>query len=336
MKSLQPPRAYPVNPDMMQSPSFTLGVSPLSETAAYDRFLRLLIQRHPRRASDLIQQALPDLCTMTLDAKLQQIDRLKSWLDGFRPLPSDLVAELKALYDVKFTYNSNAIEGNTLTQSETELVLNSGITIGGKTLHEHLEVVGHKEAIDYIETLAQTETAIGEWEIKQIHNLILRLISPAEAGRYRQLDVQAAGTEYRYPPHYLLTDLMQEFSEWLNSSEASAMHPVVYAATAHLRFVSIHPFRDGNGRTGRLLMNLLLLQAGYPIVIISNQVRKDYIDAIVAQQTHADVTPFLNLIIDSAQTALVDTLQILATAGSSRGRGLTFYTEMLNVLADHL
>jgi Fic family protein len=304
--------------------------------SSYDRFLQALIQRHPQRAIDLIQQALPSLSTMPLAARLQQIDQLKTWLDSFRPLPPILVSELKKLYDVKFTYNSNAIEGNTLTQSETELVLKTGITIGGKTLNEHLEVIGHKDAIDYIETLTQAETTVGEWEIKQIHNLILRSVSPEEAGRYRQLDVQAAGTEYRYPPHYLLTDLMQDLSEWLNSPTAKALHPLIYAAEAHLRFVAIHPFRDSNGRTGRLLMNLLLLQAGYPIVIISNQVRKDYIDTVVAaQQQTADLNPFLELIIDSTQTAFVDTLQIVATASSSRGQGLPFYTEMLMFLQQH-
>ncbi|MCU0569971.1 MAG: Fic family protein [Oculatellaceae cyanobacterium Prado106] len=309
-------------------------ISPCSEAAAqaYDRFLTLLIQRHPQRAIDLIQQALPNLAAMSLPLKLQQIDRLKFWLDAFRPLPPVLVAELKKLYDVKFTYNSNAIEGNTLTQSETELVLNTGITIGGKTLSEHLEVVGHKEAIDYIETLAQSEAQVGEWEIKQIHSLILRAIAPEEAGRYRQLDVQAAGTGYRYPPHYLLTDLMQEFGQWLNSAEAKALHPLVYAAEAHLRFVAIHPFRDGNGRTGRLLMNLLLLRSGYPIVIIANQVRKAYIDAIVVNQQNSSADFFLDLILDSAQVSLIETLQIVVTASSSRGQGLPFYEDILAFL----
>lgn len=113
---------------------------------------------------------------------------------------------------------------------------------------------------------------------------ILRSIDPQEAGRYRQLDFKAAGSEYLYPAHYLLTDLMGEFILWLNSAEAKTLHPLEYAAQAHFRFVSIHPFRDGNGRTGRLLMNLILLRAGYLIVVISNQVRKAYIDAIIDAQ----------------------------------------------------
>ncbi|WP_337906906.1 Fic family protein [Iningainema tapete] len=279
-----------------------------------------------------IQNRLSLLPQMTFKDKFQQVDRLKVWLDSFRQLPPTVVAELKKLYDVRFTYNSNAIKGNTLTQSETALVLETGITIGGKTLREHLEVIGHKDAIDYIEQ-AQQSTAIVQGEIKQIHNLILRAIAPEEAGRYRQLDV-TAGTEYVYPPHYLLNDLMTEFVTWLNSSQATVGHPLEFAAEAHLRFVSIHPFRDGNGRTGRLLMNLLLLRAGYPIVVISNQVRKAYIDAIVEAQQHSDRSPIITLVLDAAQQSLIEMLQILSTAKESRGRGLPFYEEMLDFLGE--
>ncbi len=312
-------------------------VTPYANTSAlapsacqyYDDFMQALIRLHPQGIVAVIDGVLIS-STMDLQA-IQQVDKLKGWLDSFRPFSPIVVAELKKLYDVQLTYNSNAIEGNTLTQRETALVLESGITIGGKTLREHLEVIGHKDAIDYIETLAQPETEVGEWEIKQIHNLILQAIAPEEAGRYRQLDVKAAGTGYVYPPHYLLNELMQEFTAWLKAA-SKTMHPLEYAAEAHLRFVSIHPFRDGNGRTGRLLMNLLLLQAGYPIVVISNQVRKAYIDAIVDAQQEGESGQLLNLVVDSAQSSLIETLQILATASDSRGRGLTFYQEMLEFL----
>ncbi len=180
---------------------------------------------------------------MPANAPLQRIDQLKTWVDAFRPLPAAVVNELRQRYQVRFTYHSNALEGNTLTQSETELVLTRGITVGGKTLQEHLEVIGHGDAIAYIETLAQQGTLLGERDIGQIHNLILRRISPETAGRYRRLDVQAAGTDHVYPPHYLLSELMAGFVTWLNSSQAQALHPVLYAAEAHYRFVSIHPFQ---------------------------------------------------------------------------------------------
>lgn len=316
-------------------PSFLANQSAIAHQA-YDDLMTILVQLYPKRLDEILHQHLAFSSAMNLSEKLQHIDTLKSWLDSFRPLPPTVVAELKKLYEVRFTYHSNAIEGNTLTQRETELVLETGITIGGKTLREHLEVIGHRDAIDYIETLMQSDALIGEWEIKQIHNLILRRIAPDEAGRYRQLDVKAAGTEYFYPPHYLLKDLMPEFIQWLNSTNAKSLHPLEYAAQAHLRFVSIHPFRDGNGRTGRLLMNLLLLQSGYPIVVIYNQVRAAYIDAIaLAQQQNGSIDPLLDLIFNAAQESLIETLQILATAVDSRGRGLPFYENMLAVLQQY-
>ena len=270
---------------------------------------------------------------MSPQPKLEKIKKLKSWLDGFRPFEPEIISELKKLYDVQFTYNSNAIEGNTLTQSETELVLTKGITIGGKTLDEHLEAIGHKEAIDYIEDLAQRETEISQWEIKQIHNLILRKINPEEAGSYRTLDVMAAGTHYRYPPHYQLTQLMGDFVSWLNSESALSLHPIEYATIAHYRFVSIHPFRDGNGRTGRLLMNLLLIRSGYPIVVINNQIRNDYINALAyGQQNQDDLSQLYDLVFDATIASLVEVLRLVVTAKSSREKGQAFYQEIMDFL----
>ena len=263
---------------------------------------------------------------------LQTIQQLKTWLDAFRPLPPVVVSELRQRYRVRFTYHSNALEGNTLTQSETELVLTTGITIGGKTLQEHLEAVGHADAIAYIEALAQQSMPLGEWEIRQIHSLILRKIDPEEAGRYRTLDVQAAGTGYVYPLHYLLSELTTEFVTWLNSAEAQRLHPVRYAAEAHHRFVTLHPFRDGNGRTGRLWMNLLLLRAGYPIAIISNENRQRYIEALIQGQQSDHWEPLYTLIMDATQTALVEVLGVLATAGEIENKELPFYGEMLEFL----
>jgi Fic family protein len=303
-----------------------------SSSQCYDKFIQQIIvlsQQENFSLTALINRYL----MINYQLKLEQIDKLKNWLDGFRPFKPMIVTELKKLYDVRFTYNSNAIEGNTLTQSETELVLTKGITVGGKTLDEHLEVIGHKEAIDYIEGLAQKDTEIKEWEIKQIHNLILRKINPNEAGSYRTLDVMAAGTNYRYPPHYLLSQLMRDFVIWLNSEAALKLHPVEYATMAHYRFVSIHPFRDGNGRTARLLMNLLLIRAGYPIVVIHNQIRNDYINALAyGQQNQDDLEPLFELVCDAALTSLVETLRLLVTASSSREKEHNFYQEITDFI----
>ncbi|MBD2580565.1 Fic family protein [Oscillatoria sp. FACHB-1406] len=304
----------------------------LSSSHLYEQFLRRLMDLS-QQANFSLSAAIEDYLTMNYRLKLERLDRLKAWLDEFRPFEPKLVAELKNLYDVRFTYNSNAIEGNTLTQSETELVLTKGITVGGKTLDEHLEAIGHKEAIDYIEHLAQQNTKINEWEIKQIHNLILRKITPEEAGSYRTLDVMAAGTNYRYPPHYLLSQLMGDFASWLNSEAALSLHPVEYASLAHYRFVSIHPFRDGNGRTARLLMNLLLIRAGYPIVVIDNQVRNDYINALAyGQQNQDDLSQLYDLVFEAAIASLVEVLRVLVTARSSRGKGQAFYQEITDFL----
>lgn len=302
----------------------------------YDTLLAQLVEHSKLRVVTVLEQMTLHRGNMALAEQLAQIDRMKIWLDSFRPLSASILRELKQRYDVRFTYQSNAIEGNTLSQSETELVLSKGITIGGKTLVEHLEVIAHVEAIDYIETLSKAEVPIGEWEIRQIHNLVMRKISPTEAGRYRQLDVKAAGTDYLYPPHYLLTGLMEEFVQWMKVAQLET-HPVQYASEAHYRFVSIHPFADGNGRTGRLLMNLLLLRAGFPIVSISNEQRELYIDAIAtAQQSQDDLTLLFALICETAIASLIETLSVIASATDSRGKGQAFYQEVVDFLADQV
>ena len=303
------------------------------EKNLYDKFLEKLIEQHTHQREFDLDCLIKRYFSMSSVSKFEQIDRLKGWLDSFRPLSPVIVEELKKLYDVQFTYNSNAIEGNTLTQSETELVLSKGITVGGKTLIEHLEVIGHKDAIDYVESLSQQKQELGEWEIKQIHNLILRKIAPQEAGKYRQLDVKAAGTNYLYPAHYLISQLMNDFINWLNSATAKNLHPAEYATVAHYRFVSIHPFRDGNGRTGRLLMNLLLLRAGYPIVIISNQQQNNYINAIAyGQNNNDDVSQLVDLVLAATKSSLIETLRLVVTAADSRGKGKPFYQEMMAIL----
>ncbi len=270
---------------------------------------------------------------MTLQQKLNNIDKLKGWLDSFRPLEPSMVQEMKKIYDVTFTYNSNAIEGNTLTQSETELVLEKGITIGGKSLKEHLEVIGHKDAIDYIEELAKTDFVCSEREVKDIHTNLMIKIEKKEAGKYRNLDVRAAGTNHVYPAHYKVKDLMENFISWLNSDEAKALHPVNYATQAHFKLASIHPFKDGNGRTARLLMNLILLKHGYPIAVITNNKRKEYIDSLVHAQDHSDdISRFLEIVAYIVKDSLVDYLSIVSTMSVDKNRELPFYSEMQAVI----
>ncbi|HSK74438.1 MAG TPA: Fic family protein [Pyrinomonadaceae bacterium] len=310
-----------------------IDVKTVEPTAKYDEFMSVIIKRRDPNISVFIETVLPKNPYMNTSEILEQLDKLKDWLDSFRPFPPAVLDEMKKYYDVNFTYHSNAIEGNTLTKSETQLVLEKGITIGGKSVVEHLEVIGHKEAIDHIEELARQETVIGEREIKDIHNIIMRAIMPEEAGRYRRIDVRASGTDHVYPPHFRLLDLMQEFIAWLQAGETKNLHPIVLATEAHYRLVSIHPFRDGNGRTARLLLNLLLIRCGYPLAVITNERRKDYIDALVyAQNKTDDTTDLINLVAEASRESMIDYLRILSTAGESKGKGLPFYDEMLEFL----
>ncbi len=152
----------------------------------YDSLLRRLKARPNLRIGLVLADMLPLECSMNTAEQLAQIDRLKAWLDSFRPLPADVLLELKQRYDVRLTYTSNAIEGNTLTQSETELVLAKGITVGGKTLAEHLEVIGHKEAIDYIETLSKAETLLANGRFDRSIVLLLERLH-----RLRQGDIDS-------------------------------------------------------------------------------------------------------------------------------------------------
>lgn len=297
----------------------------------YSEFIDALIQHNIQDVADVIYKILGN--RESIEDKMRRVDQLKSWLDSFRPLSADVVAELKKQYDVKFTYNSNAIEGNTLTQSETELVLEKGITVGGKTLVEHLEAVGHKEAIDYIEYLAKKNSAIGEREVNDIHHLVMKGVEAGDAGQYRKLDVRASGTGHIYPPHYRVKELMSQFIEWLSSDEAKALHPVKLATESHYKFVSIHPYKDGNGRTARLLMNLIMLRHAYPVTVISNEKRSEYIESLVyAQSNQNNVEKLYELVLDCAEESLVDYLRVASTADGSANNGVDFYIKMNNFL----
>jgi Fic family protein len=252
---------------------------------------------------------------------LPHLDRLKAYLDSFRPLPPSVVAELKSRFDVRFTFNSNAIEGNTLTQSETAMILESGITIAGHPMKEHLEAIGHAQAIDYLETLAAAP--ISDREIRELHSLILRSIDLRNAGTYRSIDVRASGTDYQYPSHFQVRELMTEFDHWLQAE--SALHPIRRAAEAHLRLVAIHPFIDGNGRTARLLMNLLLMRAGYSIAIIPNTQREAYIDSLVAAQTCDSPEMFCRMVAIAVQDTLIESIAVASTALDCGVSGAAFF-----------
>lgn len=229
-----------------------------------------------------------------LDSLLAQIDGLKTRLDAARPLTSE---QLQQALDIEYTYESNRIEGNTLTLRETDLVVNKGLTVGGKSMREHLEAINHYEAILYIRELATHGATLDEREVRHIHALVLRGIDRNNAGCYRSLPVMIAGSRHVPPQPWAVPKLMEDYGLWL-SGESLKLHPVVRAAEAHERLVTIHPFIDGNGRTSRLVMNLILLASGYAIANIPGDTdsRRAYYDALEKANLEADKTDFLTLI----------------------------------------
>jgi len=236
-----------------------------------------------------------------------KIDALQQKLNSFRPLPKNT---LKSLYEqlvLEWTYNSNAIEGNTLTLKETKVVL-EGITIGGKTMREHFEAINHKEAIDYVEAIVSNDEPFSEHVIKSIHQLILKDIDNENAGMYRKENVLIAGEEHTPPEHILVTEQMTDLVKNHNNFKG---HPLERAARLHIDFVKIHPFVDGNGRTARLLMNLDLMKAGLQPVVIKATERLAYYEALDKAHTLNQMNDFIALVADAEQEALNKVLALV-------------------------
>ncbi len=246
---------------------------------------------------------------MNAIARFAEIDRLRSQLDCLRPLPEHTVRTLHEQQVLEWTYHSNAIEGNTLTLKETKVVL-EGITIGGKPLREHFEVINHKEAIDYVEAIVQNQEALSEWQIKSIHHLVLKNIDNRNAGQYRQENVVIAGAEHLPPDYIKVPEAMAGLMDWYQK-RTSLMHPVECAARLHVDFVGIHPFVDGNGRTSRLLMNFELIRQGYLPVIIPVENRLVYYEALDTAHTRGDYSRFIELVASLEQAALERYLRIV-------------------------
>ncbi|RLC67037.1 MAG: Fic family protein [Chloroflexi bacterium] len=234
---------------------------------------------------------------------LERISAKKAQLDAAQPLSPSVVNRLHEQLDVEWTYHSNAIEGNTLTLRETQLVLQHGLTVNGKPLREHLEAINHQHAIHFVEKLAHQDEPVTEHTIRSIHALVLRTIDDEAAGSYRRVQVYITGSEYKPPEPIVVPGAMGDLNAWLNSHEAGALHPVERAAVAHFRLVHIHPFTDGNGRTARLLMNLLLMRAGYPPAVIRVEDRLAYYDALDTAH-EGNVEPLVTLVAEAVERSL--------------------------------
>ncbi len=210
---------------------------------------------------------------------LQKIDEKKARLDSYRLFPSHVVHSIKESLSIEWTYNSNSIEGNTLTLQETKMVIEDGLTVSGKSLREYFETVNHHDAIAHVESLVTPDYVLRERDILDVHELVLDRIDKDFSGRIRNAGVRISGANFVPPNARIIPELFEELIHWVNN-EAPNMHMVVKAALFHHRFVWIHPFFDGNGRTVRLVYNLLLMKAGFPPAIILTVDRKRYYTAL--------------------------------------------------------
>lgn len=244
---------------------------------------------------------------------LNEVDVLKEQLSTLRPLPEEALKKIQDALDIEYTYESNRIEGNTLTLQETALVVNEGVTISGKSMREHLEAINHTEAINYIKDIAKQDIEISERTIKEIHALILHGIDRENAGRYRTVPIMISGSTHMPPQPYLIEKQMEDFMLRFRQMEEEKVHPVLVAAYLHDELVRIHPFIDGNGRTSRLLMNLYLLRNGYVIIILkgSNDAKVNYYKALEKSHTEHLVEDFQQLVVEAEITALQKYLSIM-------------------------
>ena len=238
------------------------------------------------------------------------IERGKSELDRLRPLSTAALAQLQRHYDVELTYTSNAIEGNTLTLRETAEVIEHGITVGGKSLRDHLEAVDHYQALLWMRRTAATTTPLGEDVVIELHRRIVARSQSEIAGQYSELPRRIAGSPVIFPNPAKIPQLMQEFGGWLTTAP---LDPET-AFAAHFRLTAIHPFGDGNGRTARLLMNLLLIRGGYPPIAVRPEDRKAYLNALERGSLAEDLAPFQLLMHERLEATLVDYLSAVREA----------------------
>jgi len=237
----------------------------------------------------------------------------KRHLDQYRPLPPELVHNLEQWFLVELTYTSNAIEGNTLTRQETAVVVEKGLTVSGKSLVEHLEATNHAKALRGIMQLVSAKTAdMRERNILDIHNTILRGLDDANAGHYRSVPVRLSGSMVVLPNPRKIPELMESFVQFI--SRAKEMHPVELAAEAHYQLVTIHPFVDGNGRTARLLMNLILMQNGFPPALIRKRDRLRYIQSLEKAQLGGNKETYFKLIAEAVSRSFAIYLKALTDA----------------------
>lgn len=237
----------------------------------------------------------------------QLLDLYKATIDGRRPFEGEMLKQLKDYYRIGLTWSSNALEGNTLTESETKVLLEDGLTVGGKPLRYTFEAIGHAKAYDFMFTLLGKRT-INEEHILTMHRMFYESIESECAGKYRDMDVFISGSKYPVTkPDHILTE-MAELFQWIEAVREK-LHPVIFAAQLHKRFVFIHPFKDGNGRIARLIMNTALIQDGYLLVVIPPILRHEYVQLL--EKAHKDDKPFEEFIAERVMESHKEIMRLL-------------------------
>lgn len=259
------------------------------------------------------QQALEaPVLTPSLEEQLSRIDSLHHKWNNKRPFDGTALKKMREHFHISYTYESNKIEGNTLTLQDTYFVVSEGMTISGKSLNEHLEAINHADAIGFVESIMDKNEDLTSRSLNEIHSLVLRGIDADNAGRYRSLPVRISGSTHVPPQPYLLDKYMEDYFKFYKRQK-DLMHPVILAAEMHERLVTIHPYIDGNGRTSRLVMNLILLRHGYTIANLKgdNESRMRYYRSLNAVQEEHDSTEFYHLILDAVEQSLMEHLDMV-------------------------
>lgn len=254
---------------------------------------------------------LPKLST-EVEQKLAVIDELQARWKVTKPLSGIQLQKMEEYFNTKYTFESNRIEGNTLTFQETYLVVAEGLTIGGRSMVEHLEAVNHTEAIAWLKEMVNGNEDVTRRNVLDIHRLILKSIDTNNAGAYRSVPVMIGGSEHKPPQPYMLEKLMEDYFIHYQQQKR-VLHPVILAAEMHERLVSIHPFIDGNGRTSRLLMNFILLKNGYTVTSLKGDYdsRMAYYAALENVQVNNNPEPFYHLILDKVKDSLEEHLAMV-------------------------
>jgi Fic family protein len=283
-----------------------------------------LLKEYPQMAQEILHVVEERVSYLTSDQKfnvitlspnlnnlLKAIDTLKVQWKICKPLNQTQLQKMEEYFHTSYTFESNRIEGNTLTLQETHLVINEGITIGGKSLNEHLEAINHKEAIALIQDLVLNKTELNAYRLKQLHQLILKGIDNRNAGKYRNVPVRISGSSHIPPEPFMIEKMMEDYFLFYELHKTK-LHPIILAAEMHERLVTIHPFIDGNGRTSRLVMNLILLQNGYTLANVKGDFsdRMNYYQALEKVQINHESDDFFQLIAQHVYESLKEHIHL--------------------------